>query len=85
MLALFHEVGILHDVVREHDLLVGLLVHEDEVLTVIIQELIGAAFDGDEVDLGAGGESVLEDAAVLQVAEFRLDESGAFPGLTCWK
>ena len=37
-------------------MLVGFLVHEVEGLTVIIEELIGAALHGDGVKLYAGGE-----------------------------
>jgi hypothetical protein len=38
-------------------------------------------FDIDGLDLGTGGEGILEDAAVLQVAELGLYESGTFTRL----
>ena len=81
MLTLFHEVGILDDVVGKVDLLVSLLVHEVESVLIGIEELVGAPLDCDDVDLHAGGESVLEDPSVLEVTELCLDESGALTGL----
>ena len=75
MLAFLHEVGILHDILREKDLLVGLLVHEIEAVLLSIEELVWTTFHIDGLDLGAGGESVLENTSVLKVAELGLHES----------
>ncbi len=63
------------------DLLVGLFVHEVETVLIGIEELVAAVLDGNGVDFGAGGESVFEDTAVLQVAEFRFHESGTLARL----
>ena len=80
MLALFHKVGILDYVVRKMDLLICLFVHEVESVLVAIKELVGTTFDVDGLDLCTGGESVFENAAVFEVTEFGLDESGALAG-----
>ena len=81
VLAFLHKVGVLNHVVRQGDLLVCLFVHEVESLAVVVEELVGTALDLDGLDLGSRRESILKDAAVLEVAEFGLDESGAFAGL----
>ena len=65
---------------REGDLLVGFLVHEVEGLPVIVEELVGTALYADGFELDAGGEGVLQDAAVFQVAEFGLDKGRALAG-----
>ena len=80
VLAFLHEVGILNYIVREVDLLVGLFVHEVESVLIAIEELIGTTLNVDGLDLCTGGESIFEDAAVLEVTEFGLDESGALAG-----
>ena len=56
--------------------LVGFLMHEIETVLLGIEELVGTALDLDGLDLGTCGEGILQDAAVLQVAEFGLYESG---------
>ena len=76
MLSLFHEVGILDNVVREVNLLEGLLVHEVESVLVRVEELVWTPFHIDGLDLGTCCEGVLEDASVLKVAKFSLYE--------CW-
>ena len=81
MLAFLHEIGILDYVLGELDLLVGLFMHEIETVLLCIEELVGTALDVDGLDLGAGGEGILQDAAVLEVAELGLDESGALTRL----
>ena len=81
MLTLFHEVGILDDVVGKVDLLVSLLVHEVESVLIGIEELVGAPLDCDDVDLHAGGEGILKNPSVLEVTELCLDESGTLTGL----
>ena len=80
VLAFLHEVGIVHHVVGTGNLLVGFFVHEVECFAIVIEELIGTTLNGDGVQLDAGGESVLQDAAVLQIAELGLYESGALTG-----
>ena len=80
MLAFFHKIGVLDHIVGQVDLLVGLLVHEVESILIGIEELVGTPLDRDDIDLHAGGESVLKNSSVLKVAEFCLDESGAFSG-----
>ena len=62
------------------DLLVGFLVHEVEGLAVVIEELVGATLHADGVQLDTGGEGVLQDAAVLEVAELGLDKGRALAG-----
>ena len=81
MLSFFHEVGILNHVLGEKNLLIGLFVHEVETVFLGIEELIGTAFHFDSLDLGACGEGVLQDAAVLEIAEFGFHESGTLAGL----
>ncbi len=81
MLALFHEVSVFDDVVRQVDLLVCLLVHEVESVLIRIEELVRTPLDSDDVNLHSGGESVLKYSSVLEVAEFCLHESGALSGL----
>jgi hypothetical protein len=80
VLAFLHEIGVLHNIVREVDLLVGLFVHEVETVLVAIKELVGTPFDIDSLNLCTCGEGVFEDAAVLEVTEFGLDESRALAG-----
>jgi hypothetical protein len=80
VLAFLHKIGVLHHIVREVDLLVGLFVHEVETVLVPIKELIGTPFDVDGLDLCTCSEGVFEDAAVFEVTEFGLDESRALAG-----
>ena len=80
MLAFLHKVGILHNIVREMNLLVSLFVHEVESVLIAIKELVGAALHVDGLDLCTGGESIFKDAAVFEITEFGLDESGALAG-----
>ena len=79
-LAFLHQVGVLHDVMGKGNLLVGLFVHEVEGLAVIVQILVGTAFDADGVQFDTGGEGVFEDTAVFEVAELGLDKGGTFAG-----
>ena len=80
VLAFLHEVGIIHYVVREMYLLIGLFMHEVEAVLVAIEELIWTTFDIDGLDFCTCGESILEDAAILEVTELCLHESGALAG-----
>ena len=80
VLALLHKVGVVNHVLGEGDLLVGFLMHEVEAFLVGIEELIGTPFHFDGLDLGACGEGVFKDAAILEVAEFALHESGTLAG-----
>ncbi len=66
---------------REGNLFVSLLVHEVEGFAIVIEELVGAALYSDGINLCTGGEGVLQNTAVLQVAELGLYESGALAGL----
>ena len=81
VLAFLHQVGVLDEVLREGNLLVVVLVHEVETFLIGIEELVATMLDVDGLDLGTGGEGILEDAAVLQVAELGLDESGTLARL----
>ena len=77
MLTLLHEVGVVDDIVRKMDLLVGLLVHEVETILIGVKELVRTPLDIDDIDLGTCCEGVLKDTTVLEVAELCLDESRA--------
>lgn len=74
MLPLLHEVGVLDNVVRQVDLLVGLLVHEVESVLVRIEELVRTSLDVDDIDLHACREGVLKDPSVLKVTKLCLYE-----------
>ena len=55
--------------------------HEVETILLSVEELVGTTLDFDRLDLHAGGERILQDVAVLQVAELGLHESGALARL----
>ena len=75
VLAFLHEVRVLDHILRELDLLEGLLVHEVEAILLSIEELVRTSLDVDGLDLCTCGESVLEYTSVLEVAKFGLHES----------
>ena len=77
-LAFFHQVGVLDDVLLQLDLVEGFVVHEVEPVLFGIDELILAVLNRDDIDLFTGVPGLLQNTAVLEVAEFGFDESGAF-------
>ena len=74
VLAFLHQVGVLNYVVRQVDLLVGLLVHEVESVLVRVKELVRTSLDVDDIDLHTCREGVLKDPSVLKVTKLCLYE-----------
>ena len=81
MLSFFHEVCVLYDILRKVDLLESLLVHEVESVLILIKELVRTSLDIDSIDFCTGGESILKDTSVLEVAKFSLYECWTFSRL----
>ena len=78
MLALFHEVRIVNEVLIEMYLLESLLVHEVISVLILVKELVRPSLDIDGLDLRSCGKRVLEDTSVLKVTELGLHESRTF-------
>ena len=81
MLALLHEVSVLDHVLGQKNLLEGLLVHEVVAVLLGVEELVGAALHVDGLDLRTGGEGVVQNSAVLKIAELGLHEGGTLSRL----
>jgi hypothetical protein len=80
-LALFHKVGIVDHIEAQVNLLKSFGMHEVETVLIFVEILIGAVLHGDQFNLLACAPGFLQDAAVLQVAEFGFDESGTLARL----
>src|SRR5688500_11198652 len=77
-----HEVGRLADqLARDRDLLVALLVHEDQVVAFLVEELHLALLDVGRLELLAGPDVPLDDGAGEEVLELRPRERGPLAGL----
>src|SRR6478609_787270 len=80
--ALDQEVGGVADgLAVDHELVVRVHVHEDEVLAVHVRELHVPAVDGGRFDLHAGVERLVDDLAGEHVLELGAHEGGALAGL----
>ena len=67
--ALLHEVNASHEVLGNGSLVVGLLVHEDIVLTVFVEELIGTTLQTNVIKFETYLESAVEHATVGHVLQ----------------
>jgi len=72
---------VAEDLGGQLDLLVGLGVHEDQVLVLLVKELLILLFEADTLDLVGAAEPLVELGTVAQVAQLHLREGAALAGL----
>ena len=72
---------VAHEALRDHDLVVGRHVHEDEVVAIVIGVLQRAVVDGLEVHLHAGIEGLVHNLAGQHVLDRRAYKGGALARL----
>ena len=76
-----HELHARDVVASDRDLFVGLSVHEDIVLTFLVEVLIGTVLNADILELHADVETLLQNIAAQHILQFNTHDSVALARL----